>query len=262
MTNPPPARSSWLIIVGIFALALAGIGLLTLAIFTLTRPAATTLSSATATVAATSIVQIPTTTPAPPTHTPEPTPEPALAPTDTAPPAESPTPEAQVSISLPANVRGGPGLTYPILGGLNPGEQAPLLGRDNSATWYAIRYAAASTGIGWVSNLVSTVDVDVQSLPVVEAGAPPPPGVTPAAPAATNPPPAATNPPAAPTNTAPPAGGSRGLVANYFRIRTATAAVNEKVWFEFEVANPTGGDVPFNILAAHTDVGYTAISWG
>jgi hypothetical protein len=102
----------------------------------------------------------------------------------------------------------------------------------------------------------------VQSLPVIEAAAPPPPGPTAAAPAATNPPPAATNPPAGPTNTAPPPAASNGLVVNYFRIRNPTAAVNQEVWFEFEVLNPTNRDVAFNLLAAHTDVGYTAKSWG
>jgi len=260
MNQTTPTRSPILLVVGLFILAVVGVGLLSLAIYTLTRaPAAP--ATPTVTLAATSLVSIPTTTPLPPTEPPTATPEPTTAP----PPSDTPLPEgppttqalAVVRISAPANVRSGPGLTYAILGGLNTGDTAPVAGRDASSQWFAIGFEAGANGIGWVSNLVAAFEGDVQSLPVMEANEPPPPAAT-APPAATS-----TNPPpAAPTNTSPPpVSGARGIVANSFSIENTTAAAGADVWFNFEVRNTTQGTVAYGVLAAHTDVGFTAQSW-
>jgi hypothetical protein len=66
------------------------------------------------------------------------------------------------------NVRGGPGVEYPIIGVLIAGQQIPALGRSVGGQWVLVAYPGASEGIAWVySPLVEIVG----SLPVV---APPP----------------------------------------------------------------------------------------
>ncbi len=246
-------------VAGIFVLAVVGVGFMALAIYTLARPQTPARATARPTLAFTSVVAIPTTTPAPPTHTPEPTA------TVTAPPTEAPTTEpvateivARANIVQPANVRTGPGLTYRVLGGLNRGDSAVLMGRDASAQWFAIAYELGPNGIGWVSALVATVDVDVQALTIIAADAPPPAS----APTNTSAPPANTNapPPPGPTATSAPQ-GSRGVVANSFSVENASAAVGQDVWFNFEVKNTSQSAVAYGALAAHTDVGVTAQSW-
>jgi hypothetical protein len=266
--NNSPAKLPVLAIVGMFALALAGIGLLALALVSLLNdPAQTTVPTVTA--AATSadqVVFVPTTTPAPPTPTLEPTvaateaPPPTAAPEVTAPPASQ-----IINIIQPANVRSGPGTTFPILGGINTGETASVVGRDGTGTWFAIStdLPGSTGGVAWVSNLVATFDGDASSLPVVQSAAAPPP--PPAGATATTAPAGATSPPptsAAPVNTAPPpVSGARGLVGNYFHVNKTTVAAGELIWFQFQVVNTSESTVSFGMLAAHTDVGFTASSW-
>jgi len=254
-----------LAIVGMFALALAGVGLLALAVFSLLNEPPQTVAP-TVTAAATAgeqVVFVPTTTPAPPTATPEPTAEPTEPPAATEPPSATPEPQF-VSVILPANVRSGPGTTYPTLGGLNTGDTAAVVGRDSSGAWYAIEYEAAVGGVAWLSNLVSTFDGDVNSLPVIEASAAPPAGpagptstTAPAGPANTSPPPAgpsATPPPAPPVV-------ARGLEAKFFTVKNPTVAAGELIWFQFQVVNNSADTVSFGMLGAHTDVGFTSKSW-
>lgn len=247
-------------VAGTIVLAVVGLGFLVLAIFTLTRPRATTTGTPVApTLAFTSVVAIPTTTPAPPTNTPEPTATATDLPTEVPPTAPEATAVVlRTTIVLPANVRSGPSLTYPILGGLNTGDVADLLGRDASAQWYAISYALGPNGVGWVSGQVATVEGDVQALPIVAADAPPPAGATSAPPTATNAP-AATNAPQPSATSAPQ--GARGVVANSFTVENSSAAVGQDVWFNFEVKNTSQSAVTYGALAAHTDVGVTAQSW-
>ncbi len=66
------------------------------------------------------------------------------------------------------NVRGGPGVEYPIIGVLIAGQQIPALGRSVGGQWVLVAYPGAPDGVAWVySPLVEIVG----SLPVV---APPP----------------------------------------------------------------------------------------
>ncbi len=258
-----------LAIVGMFALALAGVGLLALALFSLlNEPAQTTAPTVTAAATNTGeeVVFVPTTTPAPPTDTPAPT----VAATEALPTtAAVPTTPAEpqfINIILPANVRSGPGTSFPTLGGLNTGDTAPVVGRDSSGTWFAVSYDAAAGGVAWVSNLVATFDGDTNSLAVIEAPAAPPTSAPGAAPT-TAPPAAPTNTvpagsPAPPANTAPPpVSGARGIVANYFHVNKTTVAANELIWFQFQVVNTSADTVAFGMLGGHTDAGFTAKSW-
>jgi hypothetical protein len=250
MTQRPSAASfPWLPVLGIFVLALVGVVLLGLMVMNLTggqQPAAT--PTAAITLAATQAAALPTTTAAPPpSATLEPTLPPTEPPTEAGPTAE-PTEPPRLNITQPANVRSGPGLTFQILGGLNVGETPAVMGRDSSAQWYAVQFEASTTGIGWVSNLVSTFDGDTATSAPANTAAP---GNT-AAPTNTAPP-AATNTPAA--------SAARGIVGNHFSVEKTSVAVNEDIWFNFQVTNSSQADVQYGALAAHTDVGFTAQSW-
>ena len=170
-----------------------------------------------------------------------------------------------INIILPANVRSGPGTNYPILGGLNTGETPTVVGRDSSSTWFAIAsdLPGSTGGVAWVSSLVSTFDGDAASLAVIEAGAAPAPAAATSTTGAPAPGPTNTSgAPAAPTNTSPPpVSGAQGLVANYFHVNKTTVAAGELIWFQFQVVNTSASTVSFGMLAAHTDVGFTAKSW-
>ena len=249
-TRPSAPRLPWGAIVGIVVLALVGVVMLTYSVIALLGAAGAP--------APTQVALQPTQPPVIiPTITQPPAPTPTPLPTDTAPPADAPaatdTPAQPagpvLNIALPANVRSGPGLNYPVIGGLQAGTTAPAIGRDASAQWFVISY---SGGQGWVSNLVSSYTGDVNGLPVIAAPPPPPPTPTAARPANTAPPP-----------TAPPpleyiANGVRG---DEFEVRKTTFAAGEEIWFDFKVTNTTGDSIRYGALAAHTDVGFTAKSW-
>jgi hypothetical protein len=80
---------------------------------------------------------------------------------------------------------------------------------------------------------------------VVPPTLPPPPPVQPTSPP---PPPAPTNTSAPPPPPPPPV-GANGLVASNFAIQDRSDfRKNESVWFEFTVANSTGGEVAYNAL--------------
>jgi hypothetical protein len=260
-TPPAPNRYNLMAMLGVFGLAVIGVAFLVLAVVLLVRGPGTNspaVSSPTRlAIVSTQVVLIPTTTQSPPTATPAPTEAPsatAPAPSDT--PAITPTSALVVKIVKPANVRTGPGLTYPTIGGINTGGTAPVIGRDSSSQWFAISYDSAPKGTGWVSVLVATFDGNVSDLPVIEAAAPPPPQATAVPP--TNPP-AATQPPAGPTNT-PSVSGANGIQAS-FSMEKTSGAVNESMWFDFKVTNTTSSVITYGILAAHTDAGFTADSW-
>jgi len=260
--NPPaPNRYNLLAVLGVFGLAVIGVAFLVLAVVLLVRGTGTNspavVSPTRLAIVSTQVVLIPTTTQSPPTATPAPTEAPsatAPAPSDT--PPVTPTASVVIKVVKPANVRTGPGLTYPTIGGINTGETAPLIGRDSSSQWFAISYVTAPKGTGWVSTLVATFDGNMNDLPVIQAAAPPPPQATAVPP--TNPP-AATQPPAGPTNT-PDTSGANGIQAT-FSMTITSGTVNQSMWFEFTVKNTTSNVITYGILAAHTDVGVTADSW-
>jgi uncharacterized protein YraI len=108
-----------------------------------------------------------------------------------------------VTSNVNANVRGGPGTNYHVVGGLAEGESAPVTGRNTDSSWWQINYQGSAA---WIADSVVTANQAAFNAPVVSAP-PPPPTNTPVPPTATSPPP----PTAAPTN--PPA-PSTGLWAD------------------------------------------------
>ena len=112
-----------------------------------------------------------TLTPIPPTNTlvvpEEPTPVP-VAPTPTPVPAAC-TPSATANIGL--NVRSGPSVDYPVIGGIHEGETAQVTGRSGDSTWWQIVHQGSQ---GWVSAKYVVVAC-TENVPVVVAPTPPPP---------------------------------------------------------------------------------------
>jgi hypothetical protein len=163
----------------------------------------------------------------------------------------TPTPKATsanvVDIKSQANVRSGPSTAYPVVTRLKAAQTAPVIGRDSSGLWFAISLDGAPNGIGWVSTLVATYGGNTNDLPVIQPAGPPP---TPAASKTPSAPPTATG--------VPNVGGIQTLL---FKMRKTTGAVNEDLFFDFQVVNITSNPITYGILAAHTDQGVTADSW-
>jgi hypothetical protein len=91
-------------------------------------------------------------------------------------PASTDTPAAQavdrkaiVTAFIGLNVRSGPGVEYPVIGGLSEGESAQIVGKNPEETWWLIVYPSNSDGRGWVSASedYSTAS-DTERVPAVE----------------------------------------------------------------------------------------------
>ncbi len=101
-----------------------------------------------------------------------PTQPPAEEPTDAPPPTES-SPTARLTAG--ANIRGGPGTTFPIIGTYAAGTETGALAVNSAGTWYKIEFY---NGEGWIfGNLVEVSGAD--QLPIDDGPPPPPPTNTP-----------------------------------------------------------------------------------
>jgi uncharacterized protein YraI len=150
----------------------------------------------------------PTNTPAPATPTPEPPTaelptETATAPAATAePPTAAPTDaptNPRVVANTNANVRSGPGRTYPVIGSLRTGQEVEVSARNANGDWWRIAWNGQAQA--WVSGTtvrlqgqIDTVSIanNIPALPPTSTPRPttPPAEQPPAAPQPTNPPPA------------------------------------------------------------------------
>jgi hypothetical protein len=254
-------------LIGVFVLALVGIGLLGLGIYAVARLGSNPLafvsfSSATPTRRAALVVLVPTTTPAPPatvtaSATPTKTAAPATATTSATPVLTATTGlTATVIGSTPSvtgslltivqgvNVRGGPGTNYPIVGSIKAGDTAPVLGRNADGDWFVISYKNGVSGQGWVSanTSVSSYSGDKSQLKVVAA---------PPAPAPTATPRPAGNPNGGLVNGAHGVSGMLNLCSSQ-----VIFAVNERVCFVEWIKNNTTQAVPYGLL------GVTAVKDG
>lgn len=88
------------------------------------------------------------------------------------------TPPPQTALSTPAsnvyiqadeaiNVRFGPGIEYPRIGRLAPGQRYVVLSRHSLYPWLLIELPGAPNDIGWVYLEVVTVTGDLNTLPVI-----------------------------------------------------------------------------------------------
>jgi len=259
-------------LIGVFVLALVGIGLLGLGIFAVVKLSANTAvvaGSRTATLAplSTRVVLVPTTTPAPPATQTATSTSTAVPATAAATPALLTATGSLTAASLTAtaagltptvtsgllttvqgvNVRGGPGTNYPVVGSLKAGDTAPVLGRNVSGDWFVISLKNGPGGQGWVSanSSISTYNGDKSQLTVVAA---PP---APATPVPTATPKPAGNPNGALVNGAHGVSGMLNLCSSQ-----VTFAVNERVCFVEWIKNNTTQPVPYGLL------GVTAVKNG
>jgi hypothetical protein len=238
-------------IVAFVLLALLGVGMVLYAIFGLSDTSPQEAVPPTA-AGVTTVPSSPT--PASlPTQTSQPSPAPAKAApatqaarpaTQAAPAALAPTPPVSPAENLgptlragqAVNIRSGPGTEYPVIGGLQPGNDIPLLGRDSGGNWLVIAYAS---GQGWVAKIVVTVNGDTAGLPVVAA----PPS-----------PPTAVPPTAAPTTAPviPPPASSHGIVGTLSLCEARTTyAVNERICVIEKIYNSTNANVDYGILGVN-----------
>ena len=56
-----------------------------------------------------------------------------------------------VTAKVTLNVRAGPGVNYPVIGGLPAGQSASITGKSGDGLWWRIVFPANSSGQGWVS---------------------------------------------------------------------------------------------------------------
>jgi SH3 domain-containing protein len=84
--------------------------------------------------------------------------------------SSTPTPVPSSGILATANaypnIHESAALSSRILGVLQRGDQAEVLGRTPDSVWLEIRYQGASSGVGWVSADLMTLAQPVASIPV------------------------------------------------------------------------------------------------
>lgn len=108
------------------------------------------------------------------------TPEFTATPQFTATPENTATPSVpQVSVTTNTNCRTGPGVVYDLLGGLNIGQFAEVVGKNSSTGYWIIKLPGSST-ICWLFPQHATVSGNTANLPEY----PVPPTPTPSLPAA------------------------------------------------------------------------------
>ncbi len=97
-------------------------------------------------------------TPSNPTAIPEVFPDVASKPTQT------PVPEPVVLVERNMNIRGGPGTYYPIVGSAQPGDQFPIIARNETSDWWRIRYRGTQA---WIyAPLVTTANTENATIEV------------------------------------------------------------------------------------------------
>ena len=99
----------------------------------------------------------------------------------TAVPSSNPAPVNQDPVLITndfTNVRRGPGLAYEVSHVLSTGATAPILGRNDAGSWWAVPGPGDGPGpVGWISGAVVVVQGDLSGVPILPA-----PPLTPAVP--------------------------------------------------------------------------------
>jgi uncharacterized protein YgiM (DUF1202 family) len=85
-----------------------------------------------------------------------------------------------VTAKVALNIRSGPGVAYPAIGGLHAGQSAPITGKSDDGRWWEIVFPGSTSGQGWVSAQpqYSTAS-NTAKVSVVTAPPSPPPTPTP-----------------------------------------------------------------------------------
>jgi hypothetical protein len=84
-----------------------------------------------------------------------------------------PTSTSEVAMAFavddPVNCRYGPSMAYLVIGGLDPGRQAEMLGRSADSDWWYVRNPSNPSTNCWLAASVIDTIGNVEALPVVEA---------------------------------------------------------------------------------------------
>lgn len=191
--NPPSSGLPIGGIIGIAVLALIGLALLVYAlsnVFANPAPAASaTPADLGPTATATSVIVLPTTTAPPPTAAPSATSAVVDTPAATDAPAGDVTPTISAAtendlfvLVVAANVRSAPSPDAELLGTIDGGSSADVIGRNEAGDWLAINFNGVT---GWVSTQVASYLGDASTLPVMTSNAPAPTTAAAGTPAAT-----------------------------------------------------------------------------
>jgi hypothetical protein len=89
----------------------------------------------------------------PPTHTPAPTPTLEVTPVP-----------ALIEVNTATDVYNGPSYDFPVLGPLEPGDTAPVLGRTADNAWWQIWFLE---DLGWVADRDVTANAAAYDVPIV-----------------------------------------------------------------------------------------------
>lgn len=86
-------------------------------------------------------------------------------------PTLTPSSTPQITLAAareqPVNCRFGPDISYAVIGALNPGRQAEVIGKNIDITWLFVRNPSDPSTSCWLSVDFITVEGDVELLPVV-----------------------------------------------------------------------------------------------
>jgi hypothetical protein len=235
----------WVIV--FVAVVAVGVGLLWFGFVLNRRQPASDRPSATLATTAT-LPLSPTATHIPPTPTDTPLPTVTPLPLTPTPPTATPVAARVVAGADGANVRNGPDVSFTKLGYLDPGTEAPVIGRYED--WWQIEYEDAPAwvydGVVEASDVDGVPEVQPPSLPAAPAPQPPPQPQ----PEPTDTPPATETPAHPVVPTQPPE--FRGLVAMDFTAKDAPGPfqVDEKIWFDWDIWNTAEWDVEVEQLGA------------
>jgi hypothetical protein len=170
-----------LILMGLIALA-AGTGCSETPVAAEAQPAAKIVATATPAPPQSAQPPIGTATPAPTpviivvvvTPTTQPTEPPSAQPPLGTPTVSPPT--AKVTAAA-GNLRGGPGVAYPVVGQASQGDELVALNRNEAGDWLQVTWKGNPA---WLSASLVSLNVKAADLPVAKVIAPPPPTATPA----------------------------------------------------------------------------------
>lgn len=70
------------------------------------------------------------------------------------------------------NVRSGPGLDFELVGRLDSGAEAVVVGKNETGEWWQIEYETGEAGLAWVADAVVDFSGDAASVPVVKLNIP------------------------------------------------------------------------------------------
>jgi uncharacterized protein YraI len=117
-------------------------------------------------------------------------------------PTQSPVAQPDAVVRVAANLRTGPGTSYPVIAAYTPGSAMRVLGQDAARQW--VKVQPPDGRVGWFSKQLLAVQIPAGDIPILQPPTPRPPTRTRRPPTWTPQPPTWTPPPPTPTVVVPP----------------------------------------------------------